>query len=424
MMAAAAVVIFAAADSSTSWMASKLAPYDLDVHSFASTGRGLRTLRDRAADELTLAVPDEDVVLSERVLDKSEKIAAAAKLAAEAGSPLTDELVLVCYIAHEIDAGTSYAQSLPANQRSGVDMTADERSLLPRCYARCAELTHDYALEQYALCVDGLRASGEELSLKDFLRAFTHVRARSVEVSAREVGALEPPSALLATSDGRRRALLPVLDLLNHRRNARTSLERVGGSWRLTSESLYAAGSQVYLSYGARDNLKLLLQYGFALCDNDDALIIFDVADLVDGCVAALPSYFLEVREILQTQLSDADTAGAADPLQRLALFSVDGCTGRPRENLQAALAMMEGLAPSLGATAEEAAGLPAEALRHMLMARRSEVEGCLEAVGALDAAGGRDDGGLRGATGTLLAAEREAIQRVLAGDVRVEDCE
>ena len=65
----------------------------------------------------------------------------------------------------------------------------------------------------------------------------------------------------------------------------------------------YAAGDQVFVSYGERDNLRLLLHYGFALSDNPEGRVAFDVIDLAEGSMAALPHVFGPVKEKLLTRL-------------------------------------------------------------------------------------------------------------------------
>ncbi|MGB0435825.1 MAG: aminotransferase class V-fold PLP-dependent enzyme, partial [Mycobacterium sp.] len=62
---------------------------------------------------------------------------------------LSDEVLLTYHLCIEIRAKTEYALTLPAFQPSGVCMQADDRELLPRCYARCANATRSFAVEQY-----------------------------------------------------------------------------------------------------------------------------------------------------------------------------------------------------------------------------------------------------------------------------------
>ena len=70
-------------------------------------------------------------------------------------------------------------------------------------------------------------------------------------------------SPLLAAPSGQRdggvRALFPVLDLLNHKSTARTTLyKRAHGGWEVVSRDAYSAGEQVWVTYGPRDNLKVM----------------------------------------------------------------------------------------------------------------------------------------------------------------------
>ena len=284
--------LFACASGSASYLTQRLAPFDLDVHSFTDTGRGLRTLRDRKKGELILSVADTEVILAERVLGAHEDLIEAARHAAGSATPLTDEAILACHILRERASDSEYARTLPECQPSGVSMTLSDHELLPRCYARAAEASRAYAIGQHAACSAALAATGAPPPPLDaFLEAFSHVRARSVEVGD-DIGQIEPPSEWIRAGSGRRRALLPAFDLLNHQAGAAASLVRSegdGSTWRLVAERAYGAGEQVFISYGARDNLKLLLQYGFAVADNEEAVVLFGVAELLDGCAAAPP---------------------------------------------------------------------------------------------------------------------------------------
>ena len=49
-------------------------------------------------------------------------------------------------------------------------------------------------------------------------------------------------------------------------------------------------GEQLFVSYGERDNLRWLLHYGFALADNPEQRVAFDVIDLVRVAIAAVVS--------------------------------------------------------------------------------------------------------------------------------------
>ena len=108
--------------------------------------------------------------------------------------------------------------------------------------------------------------------------------------------------------------------------------------------------------------------------------MLFDVRDLLEGCVEAQPHLFGPVEEVLYGQLTQAEGAsadggggaadgaahgagddGGSDPFQRLALFSLDAPSGEPRQSLVAALEMLSGVVPAIGGSAREAEALSAE---------------------------------------------------------------
>lgn len=304
-------------------------------------------------------------------------------------------------------------------------MAEETRALLPQCYAKCAKASRDYACAQHAKLAAALRQNGHEPPpLSAFLEAFAHVRARSVEVSD-ELAANEPRSELLLAGSGRRRALLPAFDLLNHKHGTSTELTRgEGGDWVVHSGDAYRAGEQCHVSYGdSRDNLKMLLQYGFALEPGEEQtqLVIFDVADLIDGCVAARPRVFADVRDEMMQALEvthASDSAPAASAHQQLSLFTFDGASGLPRESLQTALGMLEGVAEALddGSSAEDSSDdVKGDIMRAMLKARLHEVSGKLDDIARLpgrgQAAGSRPP--MLEAVGSLLRAESAVLAQL-----------
>ena len=419
----ALVALVCAGSAPAPYLTQRLAPFDLDMHEFALTGRGVRTLRDRPRGERVFFWSDAEVVLAERVLSRRADLAAAAEHAAKAGSPLTDEGLLACYMCSEARESRDewfllYLHTLPRAQLSALSMDAEDLALLPRCYARCAEATRAYAERLHAACGAALEAVGEPPPPRDrFMRAFAHVRARSFALDE-DVFRLEPRSPLVAQR-GNRRALLPLLDLLNHRSGTRVRLERSEKSWRLIAEDACAAGEQVFNCYGERANLELLLHYGFALRDNAFARVGFDALDLLDGCVAARPREFgaPSARESLRARLVAEEASQRSEALPNLALFTFDASAGtapatRPSERLRAALSVLERVAAKLGCTDEAARALPADVLDAMLRARLAELVSRLAEIGRRDDE--RSSPEARDHIAALLTAERTAIEEVI----------
>ena len=390
----------------------RLAHHDLELHSFPLTGRGLRTQRDRASGEVLLSFPDDAVIIAERVLRQHEDLKKAAAHAHGEGATLSDDAVIACFLAQETRDNQNYVSTLPSEQPSVIGMVSEDLALLPRCYSRAAEAMHEHAVRQHEMCTAAMNAVGQSAPpLEAFLRSFAHVRARSVELDAQSFG-LEARSELLRSEQRRRRAMLPLFDLVNHRPGARTRLVRVAEAreWRLYAEDAYSAGEQVFVSYGdSKDNLRLLLHYGFAIGDNPGATIGFDVIDLVDGCVAALPHVFGAHKEALLRALLKQESA------QRkvsLTVYTVDAATGQASEPLQTAFAILEGMVTAkLGGSEEDAASLAEKALAAMLSARLDELNARLEESTQTPAP---NDVGLRHFIVTLMQAEHKSVQQLV----------
>lgn len=89
--------------------------------------------------------------------------------------------------------------------------------------------------------------------------------------------------AIMARAFGKRlqySAMVPLADCLNHA-NVQTKYDcnfDGNGVFRLfpTGKNFYSAGSEIFNSYGRRRNDNLLLEYGFAMLDNEWELLLLD----------------------------------------------------------------------------------------------------------------------------------------------------
>lgn len=370
------------------YLNARLEPFGLDVHDFAATGRGVRTTRARSPAARVFAWGDGEVVFAERALARRGDLAAAAAEASTRGAPLTDESVLACYIVLEERDGRDdrfflWRDTLPAAPASALALRDEDLALLPRCYAECARATRAYVLARYDECNAVLSVPEDR-----FVEAFAHVRARSFALDA-EVFRLEPASADVLQAPGTRRALVPLLDLLNHKHGARVRVERHAAKWQLVSAEGYAAGAEVFNDYGNRSNLELLLHYGFAVPDNDVGVVGFDAVDVVEACAAARPAVFDgdAVRSVGARLLADEAARRSERAAQRLGLYTVDVAAGAaPGDRLRSTLATLEALAAASGDG--DAAALPGDVVAALLDARRAELAARLtDAAGAPEAA-------------------------------------
>ena len=139
------------------WVVERLQPNGLELATFPGTGRGLRTTRPRVAGDLLFSVNDCDLLIAERLVENHPVLRAAAKAAAAAGGPLTDEQLISLYLA--IEDTVPYVAALPP-QHSVLSLPAELCALLPRCYARVVAATREYALGLHRSACDALVAAG------------------------------------------------------------------------------------------------------------------------------------------------------------------------------------------------------------------------------------------------------------------------
>jgi SET domain len=259
---------------------------DLEIASFPDTGRGLKTTRDRNEKDLLLAIPEDVLITSASILAQYPSLNDAL-----CHKSLSDQQVLtlgLCYKRHEAD-DYGYVSSLP-DQYSVFNMPQDLMTALPRTYQRLVESTRTYALEMYESLADALhsgRSNREIPSLDTFLWAFSMVRSRAFGVGQHVDDRIRPGKG------GQYGALVPGLDLINHRVGTQSTLELKNRHWELGSASRsYSAGDQVFISYGSHgDQWNFWLTYGFA-GQGPPTVAYFDMVDVLNACALAQPTHF------------------------------------------------------------------------------------------------------------------------------------
>lgn len=243
------------------WAESRLHPHGLAISLRPDFGgRGITTLRARAAGEVLASVSNTEVLTASRLLSRGGRLKSITEAAASIGSPFTETQVLVLFllssrsrlrdlIGPDVSHELRYVEGLPEEQPTAIHLVA-ERALLPRCYAAVSDAAVCHLRAQHLATCTALAAAGVEdisLSESDFAWAFSHVRARSIQIPSEEGTAAAP---LAGRDAGKERALFPILDLFNHRPCARASLIRQREAkrsgrvvqWSLISNDTYGAG--------------------------------------------------------------------------------------------------------------------------------------------------------------------------------------
>jgi hypothetical protein len=243
-------------------------------------------------------------------------------------------------------------------------------SLLPRCYRQSFQATRDH-VDQFVedMMINEKVYIDDDYSVDDWKWAFSMVRSRSVAVPELAVSDDDHDKLPLA--------LIPGLDLCNHQFGAGTILQLTKDNyWTLVSSRSYLEGDQIFLSYGDdKDNLKLLLTYGFVVQDNPNTVAFWNWQDILDVAGSTRPAIFS--ARIRQSLLNHPQLQIYVTPTENKATFSFDLKQKAPRESLSNGLTMLSSLATQLGFPDDTS--LPQDALNGLIQARIVELRTCLE---------------------------------------------
>ena len=429
------------------WLTDRLLKFDLVVHDFPITGRGLRTTRDRSTGDVLIKVPQSEAVTVASILQRYpvleqavEQRVAVSLMQEEAGNDnnrkllLSDEQVLatgLLLLRHDQDP---YALSLPSFQYSVLQMPPSYETFLPWAYQKlirayrqhCLSLREDMiqAVETLRILlqkddsdINGQSTNREDVQIilrllvandNDFLWAFATVRSRCVGMDAQDNESNEnnnnSNNYRSHNADDRRirtggvgeiRVMLPGFDLLNHKFGAQTTPGIVYGDnskdsnteitssschYNIQSNDVYKKDDQVFISYSDhRDNLKMLMTYGFCIPGNPQQVVTFDAQDLLQACAAARPQYF--TRSVLGQLWSLMEKLG-----KQRDMYVWDGRIREPHETLRTALNMMVELEKQFLVPSEDGVDndqsitddtFGADLLRALLMNRRKELLKC-----------------------------------------------
>eukprot|EP00536_Pseudo-nitzschia_multiseries_P003230 jgi/Psemu1/185360/e_gw1.48.53.1 len=377
-----------------------LDPFELELTHSSNTPdveRRVRSLVDRSPGDVLLEIPSEDVLTAERIRSRLEASCAANgdDSDSDSGNSVSNSvsnsddifdgeeealaLELIRWKQQGLDRYVS--EILPQKHGNAWTLPPDwwkvVEAVLPRCYSETFAATRQRA-SQFAVSAATARA----VSPDEALWAFSMVRSRSLAV----------PELQTEQDTERMRmplALIPGLDLLNHRFGSGTTLQLVvdddgdddgdgdnddRSRWVVSSSESITAGDEVFLSYGDdKDNWKLLLTYGFCLPDNPNAVVFWTWEDLLDAAHAVRPDPFSETvcQQLLRHPQLGAYTVRSEDR----ATFSYDSGTGEPRESLSNGLAMLNSLAAQLGKPEPDPTALSERVLGELVRRRVEELE-------------------------------------------------
>lgn len=109
--------------------------------------------------------------------------------------------------------------------------------------------------------------------------------------------------------------LLPLVDLLNHNRQAKVLWGCKDGSFTFESHDLYKKGDQIFNNYGQKGNEELLLAYGFCINDNPADLVALRIK-IPDHIIPELQEKGVQLPSLSDyTTLVVNDTGSTDKPL-------------------------------------------------------------------------------------------------------------
>ena len=349
----------------SSWLSCLLDPYDLQVHDFASTGRGLRTLRGRNPGETILSVPECDALTVSSLFHRFPDLLNQAR---SSEHKFSDEQILAIGLIKLRGINDPYVSSLPTRQFSVLEIPTSILSYLPRAYQKIILAYQDHVERLYETINHVLDF---KVSLADFQWAFATVRSRCIGVGDEH----QDENGVVVTQGGEKRVMLPALDLLNHRfgADAQISFSSVDQFYELKSNISFAKGEQVFISYGEkRDNLKMLMTYGFCPPGNPNVVAFFDVSDLLHACSSARPAFF---PPPVQQQLYDLMVKCGKDR----DIFEYDGCSHQALNSLQVGIDMMAEIQKQFVARPDIA--FTNDITTALIDTRTKEIENCMKMI-------------------------------------------
>ena len=337
------------------WLAQRLAQFDLQATQFSDTGRGLQTLRNRDKGEILLTVPAKDALTAAALVERFASVFEPAQQSSQTlfQQNLKEEQILAMGLLLLQQENDLYVASLPKQQYSVLTMPQELFASFPSTYQRLILAYYQYVDSMYQQTLQILNQMDSvnplrDLSHQDFFWAFASVRSRCLAVEEKDIGnkgshmkssntTSTQPSYELNHKDGSFRVMLPGFDLFNHQFGVQVEPSFQDQEYCFTSQSSYDAGDQVWISYSSsqgRDNLNMLLTYGFCPKNNPQGILFFDNTNLLQACAQARSSYFtpgvLQQLEGLMAKLGKTQE-----------LYVYDGKSKQPGSNLQKGLAMM-----------------------------------------------------------------------------------
>ena len=292
----------------------------LTVSSFPSIGRGLLAKRNLSEHDLIIELPHQAMICYHTLEsdDGFVNLFSIDELEC-AKSSVTFQSLLSLYLLYQSDKGESskwlaYLRSLPDSFTNPYFCKKSELYFLPESILEKIVEQNEVIKKDFIELTKLIRPEFKEnFTLEAFKWAFFVCNSRSVYLNGK---CLEPLVDHLnfkeLLSDSPDMALAPLLDLLNHSDDAitksqlnhsETSIEKhsekiktgeIRLSYQLFTTKSIKKFDQIFINYGAFNNTKLLIEYGFIIPNNHIDFLEFTLDDI---------NNYIKSHQILRTMM-------------------------------------------------------------------------------------------------------------------------
>lgn len=280
-----------------SWLLTKncLSIHDLVPFNFFVTGRGLKTLKDVKPNDVLIELPYE-ILITTSVLSQSN-----ISILFSETEYYSAQCLLSIFILYESHLGKDskwyhYINSLPKILTNPDFCTRKEKNLLPKFIidhmCESHKVQSDFQLLIRSVNNLDLKKTDcphchlrlrEIITFEKYKWAYYIVNTRAVYIDTNQIETNKNVAINIKYQNNL--ALAPFLDLFNHNTCSITRASVITSKsgnkfYQITTMDTFRAGSQVFINYGAHNNLKLYVHYGFIIPNNPLDEISFDINDI------------------------------------------------------------------------------------------------------------------------------------------------